>query len=368
MTTNTNTKSRTIRSIAFAPTPPNVRAILAAASFDGSISIWEDFSSESYGKQEGASHHLDHHHHHQEEEDDTRKKQERERKIGDTPCGWECTAQLEGHESEVKDVTWNATGTLLASCSRDKTVWIWECFLPGTIGGDGNGSTGPSGGEGDFECLAVLQGHTADVKCIKFAPSHEQFGDGDEILLSASYDDTIRCWAEDAGEWYCALTLEGVHMNTIWSIAISPSGVRMVSGSADKSLAIWKCYTAFEKKELENAEGSDTVAAYNKVLSDGLWKCVGKLPNAHSQPIYSVDCAPSKAGHGRIISGGGDDCIHVYREVGGTSDAPLFSLDVSVQKAHDGDVNCVKWHPTDGRLFASAGDDGLVKIWRYDIS
>jgi len=356
--------ARTIRAVAFAPTPMNVRGILAVASFDGTISIWEDFSSESGGKtlqhmevdvpldihnnsSNVAASALDRYH--------------------DTACGWECTSQLEGHENEVKDVAWNATGTLLASCGRDKSVWIWECFLPGTIGGDGNGSTGPSGGEGDFECLAVLQSHGGDVKSVVFAPSHGQFGDGDEILLSASYDDTIRCWAEDAGDWYCALTLEGIHTSTIWTIALSPGGVRMVSGSADKSLAVWRCYTASEKKEQQDSESDSKNIDNEGMNSDGLWKCVGKLENAHSQSVYSVDCAPSRAGHGRIVSGGGDDCINVYREVGGTSDAPLFVTDVCAKAAHKGDVNCVKWHPTDGRLIASAGDDGLVKIWSYEL-
>ena len=126
------------------------------------------------------------------------------------------------------------------------------------------------------------------------------------------------------------------------------------------------------------------------ISRDGFWKCVGKLPNAHEQPIYSVHCAPSIAGHGRIVSCGGDDRINVYREVTGGSttkdasmtdddddggaggfgrtDAPQFALDASVGNAHDGDVNCVRWHPTDGKKLVSVGDDGLIKIWRYTMT
>jgi WD40 repeat protein len=241
---------------------------------------------------------------------------------------YECVATLEGHENETKSVAWSSSGSLLATCGRDKSVWIWEVAE-----------------DNDFECISVLQEHTQDVKMVIWHPT-------DELLASASYDDTIKIWREDDDDWYCSDTLEG-HESTVWAIDFDKTGDYLVSASDDKTLKFWKSFPN------NNQEGMDTYRVHPR------WKSIYTLSGHHSRCVYSVSWSKI---HGRIASGSGDNVIRVFEQDKASQDDLNFSLVASVSSAHGvADVNCIQWYPTEkhSNWLASAGDDGIVRIWRF---
>ncbi|MCT0198267.1 WD40 repeat domain-containing protein, partial [Synechococcus sp. CS-1325] len=78
-------------------------------------------------------------------------------------------------------------------------------------------------------CTHTLEGHSGNVDSIAWSP------DG-SCLASGSDDKTIRMWDPTSGR--CTHTLEG-HSEWVRSIAWSPDGSCLASGSDDKTIRMW---------------------------------------------------------------------------------------------------------------------------------
>ncbi|ODV88517.1 hypothetical protein CANCADRAFT_28621 [Tortispora caseinolytica NRRL Y-17796] len=286
-----DTHKRSVRAVAW----KKKEAVLATASFDASVGIWQP-----EGGEEGRA--------------------------------WECLATLEGHENEVKDVVWSCSGRYIATCSRDRSVWVWEVF---------------SEEESDleFDCVAVLQEHTQDVKRLAFSPTEE------DLLISASYDDTIRVWREDTdGEWSCAATLTS-HKSTVWGVDFEPQtepayAPRFVSCSDDRTVQVWI---------RDNPLGA-MPSSFRTDPCHETWSVQCVLPEAHTRPVYSVAWGPKG-----IASAGGDGLICIYKE-----DAPgVWSIAHRIPQAHEEyEINVVAWGQVNGQtVLYSGGDDAKVRVW-----
>jgi WD40 repeat protein len=85
-----------------------------------------------------------------------------------------------------------------------------------------------------------LSGHKNDVNSVAYSP------DG-RIIVSGSDDNTIRIWDAHTG----AEIREPLTGHTGWvrSVAYSPNGQNIVSGADDKTIRIWDVQPNIEKGE-----------------------------------------------------------------------------------------------------------------------
>ena len=324
---------RSIRACAW---KPNLKgeSVIATGSFDASVGIWRRWDNDMSLRVENTKMAV-------EDESlnlngDTYIEDEEEESDE-----WRFAIVLDGHESEVKSVAWSAGGNFLATCSRDKSVWIWE-----EVGND------------DFETVAVLQEHEGDVKCVSWHPE-------EELLASASYDDDIRLWKEDIDDWGCMAILRG-HESTVWAVEwegvkavdseaprMENAGPRLASCSDDLTIRIWRRIP----KEKGPQQSQLSIIRSGSIEEE--WVEERQLPQVHVRPIYSISWSRKT---GLLASTGGDGKIVVYREAEGGR----WSVQAQVNEAHDvSEINHVCWarKSDDQEVLISTGEDGAIKMW-----
>ncbi|RPB05818.1 WD40 repeat-like protein [Choiromyces venosus 120613-1] len=127
----------------------------------------------------------------------------------------------EGHKDSVYSVAFAPNGRDLVSGSLDKTIKMWELSAARGLM--------PGGGTSRGKCVKTFEGHKDFVLSVALTP------DGNWVL-SGSKDRGVQFW--DPRTASAQLMLQG-HKNSVISVAPSPSGGLFATGSGDMRARIW---------------------------------------------------------------------------------------------------------------------------------
>lgn len=208
---------------------------------------------------------------------------------------------------------------------------------------------------GDARQLMRLSGHSSWVQSIAFSP------DG-QLLASGSNDQTIRLWDVQTGQ--CLKTLSG-HSSWVQSIAFSPDGQLLASGSNDQTIRLWNAQTGQCCQVLQGHQGRLLSVVfcldYSTLISsseDGtvrLWNVqTGRcLRSFNIQVNWSLALAITPDGQ-TFVTGNDGNAVTFWDVQTGER---LHTL-----PDYNSQVWSVSFSP-DGRTLATASEDQSVKLW-----
>ncbi|RIB05835.1 WD40-repeat-containing domain protein [Gigaspora rosea] len=215
-----------------------------------------------------------------------------------------------GHEQDIYSLDFSRDGRLIVSGSGDKTARVWDMVT----------------GELMYK-LSIDEPSQKDAGVTSVAISPDGY-----YVAAGSLDKIVRVW--DARTGYLLERLEG-HKDSVYSVAFAPDGKTLVSGSLDKTLKLWDMSHPGRNAGAGSSQKNSAKMTFNghkdfvlsvAVSPDGRWVVSGSKdrgvqfwdPNTaqtqfmlqgHKNSVISVALSPALSGPtGKLFATGSGDC------------------------------------------------------------
>ncbi|TDH65405.1 hypothetical protein CCR75_003609 [Bremia lactucae] len=301
-----------------------------------------------------------------------------------------CIRELHGHHGPINSIRFNSKGTYVMTCGQDKTIKLWnphrDCeekpkqallvkTYEGRHGYDVQDVTIARDNSKFASCgrdRAVFMWDVQTAKVIRKFEGHEhsvncvQFNAYSSVLLSGSYDKTVRAWDIRARNAYMPIQILDDFRDSVTSMVVTDHEI--VAGCVDGivrtyDLRAGQLFREHINEPVVSVTQSPDARFILAGCLDGSIRLIEKVNGreiksfrGHIVQNYKIECTISSSG-AFVLSGSEDGKVYWWDLVDEKC-RNSFS-------AHAKPVRALGYHP-EGSMLVTGCVDGSGKVWSHN--